>query len=116
MLSTIAVILIILLAIILGWHWLFAGAVVITSMAWGFAITSVVLLCVGVLLVFILAGTGIFVVALVALLWTVLSIVFFPILFPLLIPLFIIFLFVSYSRAKQKRKAAQQQPNSLEVK
>lgn len=108
MLTTIAVLLIALMVVILGWHWLFAGAIVVTSLAWGFAVTSVVLLCIGILLAFVLASTGIFVVVMVALLWTVLSIVFFPFLFPLVMPLFIIFLFLSYLRGKQKRKVEQE--------
>jgi hypothetical protein len=110
MLPAVVITLIILLITTLGWHLLFgifAGAVAITAAVWGVVVASVVALCVATLLLFILTSTGMLIVGLLAFVWTVLAIVFFPVVLPVLAPLFIIFLFVSYVRGKQKRKAAQ---------
>lgn len=102
MLTAIVVTLIALLAIILGWHWLFIGAVAITAAVWGVVVTSVIVLSVAILLLFVLTGASIFIIGGIAFIWTVLAIVLFPVLFPVLAPLFIIFLFVSYIRRRKK--------------
>jgi len=102
--AIIAIALIVVLAVILGWHWLFAGAIAVTATVWAIVIASVILFCVGILALFILTGLSILFISGVGLLWTILAIVIFPVLFPILVPLLIILLFISYIRKKQINK------------
>lgn len=111
MLKNLAIAFIILLGLLIGWYLLFpllGGAIVITTAIWGIVVGSVVAFCVGILLLFILTGAGIFILGGIIFAWTVLAIIFFPVMFPVLIPLFIIFLFVSYIRRRQVKKSSNQ--------
>lgn len=107
MLATLFIAIIILLGLVVGWHLIFpilGGVIAITTLAWLVIVGSICAFCIGILFLFVLTGTGIIVLSVIALVWLVVAIVFFPILFPLLLPLFIIFLFISYIRRKQKEK------------
>lgn len=106
MLGTLLLTIVLLLALVIGWHVLFpvlGGVIAITATAWVFIVGSILAFCIAILLVFLFTGIGIFILSLLVLVWTVLSIVLFPILFPILIPLFIIFMFISYWRRKQDK-------------
>jgi hypothetical protein len=100
--TLIAVTLLVILGLILGWHWLFVGAVAVSATVWAVVVTSIVLFCVGVLSLFILTGLGVLFVTLFGLIWTILAVILLPVLFPILVPLLIILLFISYIRKKQK--------------
>lgn len=104
MLGTLILSIVILIALVVGWHLIFpilGGVIAITATAWIFIVGSIAAFCIAILLLFIFTGVGIFVLGIFALIWTVIAVVLFPFLFPILIPLFIIFLFISLLRRKQ---------------
>lgn len=104
MIGTLILTIVILLALVIGWHLIFpilGGVIAITATAWLVIIGSIVAFCIGILLLFILTGAGIFVLAIFVLIGMIIAVVLFPILFPILIPLFILFLFISYLRRRQ---------------
>lgn len=101
--AVIAIALLVILGVILGWHFLFAGAIAVTATVWAIVIASVVLFCIGVLSLFILTGIGVFLIGLLGFIWAILAIALFPIVFPILVPLLIVLLFISYIRNKQKK-------------
>lgn len=99
--------LILMFLFVIGWHVILAilgGTFLLGASVWGIAVATVFAFCVAILLLFILTGVGIFVLAAVITIWTVLAIVLFPILFPVLIPIFILFMFFSYMRRKEGKK------------
>lgn len=104
MIGTLILTIIILLALVIGWHLIFpilGGVIAITATAWLVIVASIVAFCIAILLLFILTGAGIFILAIFALIWIIVAVVLFPILFPILVPLFILFLFISYLRRRQ---------------
>ena len=104
MVSTLILSIIILLALVIGWHLIFpilGGVIAITAIAWLVIVGSIVAFCIAIMFLFVLTGTGIFVLGIFALIWMVVAVVLFPVLFPLLIPLFIMFLFISLLRRRQ---------------
>ncbi len=108
MFGSFAIIILLLLAVIVGWHLIFpilGGIIAITAAAWFLIVGSILAFCFAVMLLLILSGTGIFVLAFIALIWTILAILLFPILFPILLPLFVLILVVSYFRRKQTDKS-----------
>lgn len=99
-------ILIIILALIGAWHVLLpllGGVVVVTAGLWGFAVASVIVFCVGILLLFLLTGIAGFLIVVLGGVWTVVAIALFPVLLPLMLPLLIILAFISYARGRQSR-------------
>ena len=60
---------------------------------WKVMVTSVVLICVGILLTFVFMGVGLVILTVLGLVAFILAIVFLPFLLPLLIPLFLVWLF-----------------------
>src|SRR3989338_7201452 len=100
--AIIAIAVLVILGVILGWHWLFAGVIAVTATVWAIVIASIAMFCVGILLLFILTGLGVFMIGLIGFIWTILAIILFPIVFPILVPLFIILLFISFIRDRQK--------------
>jgi hypothetical protein len=93
-----------IIVLVVGWHLIFpilGGVIAISAIAWLFIVGSIIAFSIGILLLFFITGVGIFVLAVIALIWTVIAIILFPILFPILIPLFIIFLFISRLRRRQ---------------
>jgi hypothetical protein len=104
---------IILLALVIGWHLafpIFGGIIAITATVWVLLVASVVVFSVAILLALMFTGGGIFILSLIAFIWIILAIIFFPILFPIIAPLFIILLFVSYFRRKQLKKSRPSPP------
>jgi len=96
---------ILVLALVIGWHLAVAilgGIIVIAAAPWLFMITSIVAFSIGILLLFLFSGVGILILLGLGLIWFLLAVILFPIMFPILIPLFIIMLFISYMRRKQK--------------
>jgi len=104
MTTFLAIAALILLGIILGWHWLFAGAVAITATVWAIVIASVVLFCAGILLLFILAGISVFLICIIGVMWAILAVILFPVVFPILAPLLIILFFISFIRWRNQKK------------
>ena len=107
MLATLIMSILILLVLVVGWHLLFplmGGVIAITATAWLVIVGSIAAFCIGILLLFIFTGVGIFIMGLLALIGTVVAIVLFPILFPILLPLFVVFLFVSYIRRRHQNR------------
>jgi hypothetical protein len=105
MLGTLVISILILLALVIGWHLLFplmGGVIAITATVWFVIVGSIVAFCIGILLLFVFTGVGIFLLGLLALIGTIAAIVLFPILFPILLPLFVVFLFVSYVRRRHQ--------------
>lgn len=107
MLGTLIISILILLALVIGWHLLFplmGGVIAITAAAWFVIVGSIAAFCIGILLLFVFTGIGIFIMGLLALIGTIAAIIFFPLLFPILLPLFIVFLFVSYIRRRHQNR------------
>lgn len=97
--------LLLIAALILGWHVFFpllGGAIVIGGIVWFFLIGSIVAFCLAILLIFVITGAGLIILGSLALIWTLLAVLFFPVLFPILLPLFIILLILAYWRRKRK--------------
>jgi hypothetical protein len=63
--------------------------------AWSFILTLVILFCVAIILAFVLAGVGLIILGVFALVGLILAAIAFPFLLPLLIPLFIVWVFCS---------------------
>jgi len=63
--------------------------------AWSFILTLVILFCIAILLAFVLAGVGLIILGIIALVGLILAVIAFPFLLPLLIPLFIVWVFCS---------------------
>lgn len=108
MFGSFLLIILLLLAVIVGWHIIFpilGGVIAISAIVWFLIVGSILAFCFAIMLLFVLTGTGVFVLAFLALVWTVLAIVLFPILFPILLPLFVLILIISYFRRKQNEKS-----------
>lgn len=104
MLGTLLLTILIIIALVVGWHIIFpliGGAIALTAGAWFIVVGAITAICIATLLLFIFTGVGIFILGLFVLIGTVLAVVFIPILFPILIPLFILFLFISLFRRRQ---------------
>ena len=117
MLKNVFITLLLLLALVIGWHILLpllGGAVALGAISFVFLSVFITGLCIAILLAFLFSGIGIFILGIFAFVGTIAAIVFFPIMFPILIPLFIIFLFVSYHRRKHCQKPTQQEKGSDE--
>lgn len=96
-----------ILALVVGWHILFAilgGAIAIGAGIWTMAVIGVVVFCIAILVVFFLTGFAGIILGIIFAIWTLVAIIAFPILFPILLPLFIIYAFVSYMRRKKNIK------------
>ena len=109
MMRALFVSLFLLVALVVGWHFLFPiadGMVSITTGIWSFVVATVVIYCVAILLLFIFTGIGIFVLGIFATVWFAIAIALFPIAFPIFIPLLITVLFISYVRRRQLKKKA----------
>lgn len=97
---------IIILILVIGWHLLFPFlgiTIALGAGAWGFVISTIVLLCVAIMLFFVLTGMGVLIVGFLAVAWTVLAISLFPILFPILTPILIILLFIAIVSRRKGR-------------
>lgn len=97
--------LVIILAIVIGWHVIFAilgGAIVIGAAVWGIAIVSIVVFCFAVLLLFLFTGIGTLIIGSILVVWTLIAILLSPILLPILLPLLIVFGFICYTRRKKR--------------
>lgn len=116
MLRAFLITLLLILAVIIGWHMFFpllgAAVIAFTATAWGVLLASVIVLCVAIMLIFIFAGAGFFIIGIGAFVWVVLAIALFPIIFPIVAPLFIIFLFLSYWQRRRNRKNLPGPPTS----
>lgn len=96
-----------ILALVIGWHIIFAllgGAVIIGTGVWSMAVIGIVVFCIAVLIAFFLTGLAGLLIGIFFAIWTVVAIIAFPILFPILLPLFIIYAFISIMRRKKKEK------------
>lgn len=88
------------------WHLLFPAlgiAMVMTAGAWGVIVSTIVLLCLGALALFILPGIVILLVAFFAFIWVLVAIILFPFVFPLVVPLLILLWFVAYVRRRSRK-------------
>lgn len=103
----IVLLLLLSLGIIVGWHFFFpllvGGVIAITAATWGILVASVVIFCTAILLVFIFAGAGAFILGIFAFVWLVLAVILFPIIFPIVFPLFVLLLIISYFVRRRKR-------------
>lgn len=106
MLGLLLFLIFIILAVVLGWHILFAllgGVIAVSAIIWVMVIISIVIFCIVVLLAFIFTGFIGLGIGVIFTLWTIVTIIFFPLLFPVLLPLFIIYAFITYIRRRQQR-------------
>lgn len=97
---------ILMLVLVIGWHLLFpflGVSVVLGAGAWGFVVSTVVVLCVAILLFFILTGIGVLIIGFLAVAWTILAVSLFPVLFPVLIPILIILLFIAIVSRRRRQ-------------
>ena len=97
-----------ILALVIGWHIIFAllgGAIVVTTGVWTMAVIGIVVFCIAILITFFLTGLAGILLGVFFAIWTVVAVIAFPILFPILLPLFIIYAFISMMRRKKKDKA-----------
>lgn len=78
----------------------FGVALAVTTGAWAIVIASVILLTVALLLFFIIPFFLIILISVLAFLWVLGSIIFFPITFPVVIPLLIILICIAVIRKK----------------
>lgn len=70
---------------------------------WGLVLSTVVFFCVAILLAFILAGVGLIVLGVMALVGFILLATAFPFLLPLLIPLLIVWAFCAGTRNSERK-------------
>lgn len=92
--------------LVLAWHVFFpllAVGVVFTLGLWAVILISIVLVCLGVLLLFLLPSIFIGLIGLIILGWAIFAIAIFPFLFPLIAPLLIIMLVLSYILGRGRR-------------
>lgn len=88
----------VMLVLVIGYHFalpLLGVTVALTAGAWLLGVLTIVGLCLGVLLFFIIPAALVIVLAFIAFVWVVLVVSFFPILFPLLVPVLILVLVVA---------------------
>jgi hypothetical protein len=79
-----------------------AGPAKLAAEGWGLLVGMIVLFCAATLLVFVVAGTGLIVLAALVLAGFLVLWLAFPFLLPLLVPLFIVWIFVAAVRAGRK--------------
>ena len=120
MVKKLALILAVLMILLLAWSLLGPSAKVsitingreITSPLgaltglWQIILTTVILFCVAILLVFVFAGAGLVIMGCLALVGVILAAVLLPFLLPLLIPLYIDWLFCALLRQRKTTKHA----------
>lgn len=112
MMRALGITILVIFGILLGWFFFFpmlGGIIALTAQAWAILITSVIVFCVAVMLVFVITSSGLLILGIGAFVWTLLAIALFPIIFPVLAPLFIILLFLAYIVRRQKRKRSNEQ-------
>jgi len=96
-----------ILALVIGWHVIFAllgGAIIIGTAVWTMAVIGILVFCIAMLVAFSLTGLAGLLIGIFFAIWTVVAIIAFPILFPILLPLFIIYAFISMMRRKRQEK------------
>jgi hypothetical protein len=111
----VVLVLVILLIGLMGWGLFHSGDVSVTINghelagpvetavgSWGLLIGSIVLCCVAILLAFVFAGVGLFVIGFLLLTGLIYTFIMFPVLWPLLLPLFIVWVFVALTRHDKK--------------
>lgn len=89
MFRSMAIALFILLLLIIGGHIalaLFTGAVVVGVSVWGFLVASVFFFSLSILLLFILTWAGALIIGAIAVIWTIVAIIFFPFYYPFYYP------------------------------
>ena len=118
-----ALILVLLMAIVCTWGLISSnvsvtingkaieGPLEVVAGFWGLVITTVVLFCVAILLVFVFTGVGLIVLGVLVLVGLILLGIAFPFLLPLLIPLFIVWAFCAGVRKGRKAKVHESSSN-----
>jgi hypothetical protein len=81
------------------------GPAKLAAEGWGLLVGMIVLFCAATLLVFVVAGTGLIVLAALVLVGFLVLWLAFPFLLPLLVPLFIVWIFVAAVRNPRKPDA-----------
>jgi len=89
------------IAIIVNGHKL-VGPAKFAAEGWGVLVAIVALFCTAILLVFVLAGTGLMVLGVLVIAGVVAVCFAFPFMLPLLIPLFLVWIFVAAVRGSGK--------------
>lgn len=80
---------------------IFGITLAITGIAWGILIGTIALFSIAALLFFIIPGILILGISIIAFIWVILAIIFFPVIFPVVIPIFIILIFLAYMRRRR---------------
>jgi hypothetical protein len=75
-----------------------AGPAKLAAEGWGLLVAAVALFCVAILLAFVFAGVGLFILGVLVLAGLLAAWLAFPFLLPLLIPLFLVWIFVAAVR------------------
>ena len=105
MLRALLITLLIIFAVIIGWHVFFpilGGLIAISAIIWLILLGGIGAFCIAVSLLFILGSGGAIVLGIIFGIWTIIAIALFPVIFPILLPLFIIFLFINYARKRSR--------------
>lgn len=81
----------------------FLGIVIaMSATAWAVVVSTIVFFSVAVLLFFIIPGVLVFLLSVLALIWTGMAVVLFPVLFPIIVPVLIILLVIGFIRKRKK--------------
>jgi len=94
-----------MLICVIGFHLFFpllGIAIVMSAGAWGMVTGTIVIFCIGIMMLFMVPGILLFLLCLFAFGWTILAIVLFPFIFPLVMPLLIILVFIAYVLGRNK--------------
>ncbi len=96
--------LLVILGLVAIWHLalpLLGVTLAITAGAWGIMVSTIVAVCVSILLLYVLAGIGILLLSVFIVLWVAFVLMLFPLWFPVLTPLLIVMLFIAYRRRRK---------------
>ncbi len=99
--------LVLIAVLIIAWHLLLpllGVSLAITGGIFSALIVTIILMCVGIGLFFLLTGLGVVIVSILAVVVAIVAIILFPVLFPIVVPLLIILLLVGYYRRKNEQK------------
>jgi hypothetical protein len=103
----IAFVILVIAGVLVGYYFfpaVLVGTIAVTSVLGAILFATLIAFCIGLFLVFLFSGVGIFVVGLALLVWFIIAIALFPVLFPLLLPLLLAFCVISFLRRRQIKK------------
>lgn len=81
-----------------------AGSIAVGTGVWTFLVGSIIAFCAFIMAMFVIAGVGVYIMAIFATVWFVVAVAMLPIFLPILLPLLVIVFFLTFVRRRSRDK------------